>query len=102
MLDPQKIPEKLLRRAAERDVDFRMTIGTLDGFALISQEMMGQAYSIHPLVQASVHYWLEQKGEKAGCASQALQSLAEGFPNGEHENKETCESMLAHAQAVLC
>ncbi len=101
MLDPQRIPEKLLRRPAERDVDFRMAIGTLDGFALISQEIGGETYTIHPLVQASVHYWLEQRSEKADYAGQALQLLAEEFPNGEHEHKETCESMLAHAQAVL-
>ena len=102
MLDPQRIPEKLLRRPAEREVDFRMAIGTLDGFALISQEIGGETYAIHPLVQASVHYWLEQRSEKGHYAGQALQLLAEEFPNGEHEHKETCESMLAHAQAVLC
>ena len=102
MLDPQRIPEKLLRRPAEREVDFRMAIGTLDGFALISQEIGGETYAIHPLVQASVHYWLEQRSEKEDYAGQALQLLAEEFPKGEHEHKETCESMLAHAQAVLC
>ena len=38
MLDPQRIPAKLLRQSAsaEREVDFRNAIGTLDGFALIS------------------------------------------------------------------
>ena len=80
MLDPQRIPEKLLRRLAEREVDFRMAIGTLDGFALISQEIRGETYAIHPLVQASVHYWLEQSSEKADYAGQALQLLAEEFP----------------------
>jgi len=102
MLDPQRIPEKLLRPSFERDVDFRMAIGTLDGFALITQEIGEESYAIHPLVRASVHYWLEQRGEKAGYAGQALRLLAEEFPIGEHEHKETCESMLAHAQTVLC
>ena len=102
MLNPQRIPEKLLRPLAEREVDFRMAIGTLDGFALISQEIGGETYAIHSLVQASVHYWLEQSSEKADYAGQALQLLAEEFPNGEHEHRELCESMLAHAQAVLC
>ncbi len=101
MLDPQRIPERLLRPLAERDVDFRMAIGTLDGFALISQVIAGEIYAIHPLVQASVHYWLEQRIEKADYAGQALQLLAEEFPNGEHKYKETCESILAHTQAVL-
>ena len=102
MLDPQRIPEDLLRPLAESDVDFRMAIGTLDAFALISQEIQGKTYSIHPLVQASVHYWLEQRNQKTDCAGQALRLLAEEFPNEEYEHRETCESMLAHAQAVLC
>ena len=101
MFDPQQIPEKLLRRLAERDVDFRMAIGTLDGFVLISQEIEGETYAIHSLVQASMHYWLEQRSEKADYAKQALQLLAEKFPNSEHQHKETYESILAHAQAVL-
>ena len=78
-----------------------MAIGTLDEFALISQEIGGETYAVHPLVQASVQYWLEQRSEKADYFRQALQLLAEEFPNGEHKHKETCESMLAHAQAVL-
>ena len=53
-------------------------------------------------MQASVQYWLEQRSEKADYAGQALQLLAEEFPNGEHEHKERCESMLAHARAVSC
>ena len=102
MLDPQQIPEELLRQPTERDVDFRTAIGTLHGFALITQEVGGEIYAIHPLVQASVHYWLEQRSEKAHYDGQALQVLAEKFPNGDHEHKKTCESMYAHAQAVLC
>ena len=79
-----------------------MAIGTLDGFALISQEIGGETYIIHSLVQVSVHYWLEQKREKADYAGRALQLLVEEFPNSEYEYKKTCKSMLAHAQAVLC
>ena len=102
MLDPQQIPEKLLRRSAERDVDFRMAIGTLKGFALISQEIGGEKYTIHPLVQVSVHYWLEQRSQKVDYAGQALQLVAKEFPDGNFEHRETCKSMLTHAQAVLC
>ena len=101
MLDPQRIPQKLLKRSAKKDVDFWTAIGTLDGFALISQEIGGEPYAIHPLVQASVHYWLEQRSEKADYTGKALRLLAEEFPSGKHEHKETCELLLAHAQAVL-
>ena len=75
--------------------------GSYPLFNLISQEIREQTYTIHPLVQASIHFWLEQRSGKADYAGQVLQLLAEEFPNGEHEHKEMCESMLAHAQAVL-
>lgn len=101
MLDPRRIPEKLVRRSIGRELDFRTAIGTLNGFALITAEIGGEIYAIHPLVQASVHYWLEQRNEKANYVSQALELLAKEFPQGKYENKETCESLLAHAQAVL-
>ena len=68
-----------------------------DGFALISQEIEREIYAIHPLVPASVHYWLEQSSEKADYAGQALQLLAGEFPNDKYKHRETCKSMLAHA-----
>ena len=102
MLDSQRIPAELLQRSARRDVSYRMAIGTLEGFALITSESGGEKYAMHPLVQASVHYWLEQRNEKVDFTGQALQLLAKEFPDGEYEHKETCESMLAHVQKVLC
>jgi hypothetical protein len=88
MLAPRGIPERVLRRLAERDVDFKTAIGTVSDYALIRQETGGEtggetgaeAYTIHSLVRASVHYWLEQKSQKADYATQALQLLAEEFP----------------------
>ncbi|KAL9098647.1 MAG: hypothetical protein Q9163_005731 [Psora crenata] len=45
---PQGFPGNLLQPLAERDVDFRMALGTLDGFALITQEIGRETYTIHP------------------------------------------------------
>lgn len=42
MLDPQRIPQKLLKCTVEKDVDFWMAIGTLDGFAFITKELEGE------------------------------------------------------------
>jgi len=102
MLDPKRIPESLLRSFVEKEVEFRMAIGTLDGFALITQHIGGEAFTIHPLVQASVCYWLRLKEEKESYESEALQLLSEKFPRGDlYEHREASESMLVHAQAVL-
>jgi len=102
MLDPKRIPESLLRSFVEKEVEFRMAIGTLDGFALITQHIGGEAFAIHPLVQASVCYWLQLKEEKESYESEALQLLSEEFPRGKvYKHREAYESMLVHTQAVL-
>ena len=81
MFNSQRIPKKLLRRSAEKDVNFRIIIDTLNGFALINQKIEKETYAIHSLVQVSVHYWLKQRSEKANYAGQALQLLTEEFPS---------------------
>ena len=101
MLDGQKIPEDLIRTGEERRVDFRNAIGTLDGYSMISKEVGGETCAIHPLVQLSVQYVLEQSGQIAVYAKQALKLIAERFPRGAYKNKELCEFLLPHAQAVL-
>ena len=101
ILDGQRIPEDLIRKEDDRGIDFRTAIGTLDGYSMISKEVGGEICTIHPLVQLSVQYMLEQSEQMALYAGQALQLIAERFPVGEHENKEVCESLLPHAQAVL-
>ena len=56
---------------------------------------------MHRLVQLSILYWLEQHNQKAYQAEEALALLADRFPPGKHENRETYESLFPHAQAVL-
>ena len=101
MLHPHRIPENLIKHVLTKDIDFRVAIGTLCGYALITQDVRENTYSIHPLVQSSVQYWLEQNREKPMYAGQALKLLAEHFPTGEFKNREICESLLVHDQAVL-
>jgi tetratricopeptide (TPR) repeat protein len=101
MLDGQKIPVDLVRKDEERRVDFQTVIGTLDGYSMINKEVGGKTCTIHPLVQLSVQYILEESGQIVFYTGQAVQLIADRFPVGEHENKAVCESLLPHAQAVL-
>ena len=102
MLDPRQIPGSLLQHSIEREVDFRMAIGTLNGFALITIEVGGDTYAIHPLVQASVHYWLEQRNQKVVYAGRAVRLMAKQYPWDSDHSRRTCEIFLPHAQAALC
>ncbi|KAI9758975.1 MAG: hypothetical protein M1840_003619 [Geoglossum simile] len=101
MLDRQQIPEELLQGRDERDVDFSTAIGSLEDLSLITKEVQQDKFTMHRLVQLSVHVWLEQQKEILSQAEKALALLADRFPKGKHENRETCESFLPHAQAVL-
>jgi hypothetical protein len=101
MLDRQAIPETLLRPEDAREVDFFSAVGTLDNFSLITKAIGKETYAIHRLVQLSIHVWLEQHKQRERYEEEALALLAERFPSGEHENKEACETLVAHAQAVL-
>ena len=101
MLDGQTIPVDLVRKDDERRVDFQTVIGTLDGYSMVNKEIGGKTCTIHPLVQLSVQYILEESGQTVFYTGQAVQLIAERFPVGEHENKAVCESLLPHAQAVL-
>ena len=101
MLSPQQISAKILRQSFKRDMDFWTAMGTLRGYQLITNVLDTENFTIHPLVQASLPYWLEQKHQKATYSSKALKLLAEEFPTGEYENKEICELLFAHVQVVL-
>jgi tetratricopeptide (TPR) repeat protein len=101
MLDRQAIPETLLRPEDAREVDFFSAVGTLDNFSLITKAIGKETYAIHRLVQLSIHVWLEQHKQRERYEEEALALLAERFPSGGHENKEACETLVAHAQAVL-
>ena len=100
MLDGKQIPQDLIQKQDEREVEFHMALGTLEGYSLIIR--VGQdAWAMHPLVQLSVQDWLAEAQENGRVAEQAVQLLAESFPNGEHKNKKVCELLLPHARAVL-
>ena len=100
MLDGQQIPQDLIQKQDEREVEFHMALGTLEGYSLIIR-VEQDAWAMHPLVQLSVRDWLAEAEEDGRVAEQAVQLLAERFPNGEYKNKKACESLLPHARAVL-
>ena len=74
---------------------------TLLGYSLIAQPAVDETYSMHPLVQASVRYWLAQEKRKDHYVGQALRSVADRLPENPYENRREYEMLLPHAQVVL-
>lgn len=55
MLDRQQIPAYLIRQVIDKDVEFSKAVGSLDGFSLIIYEIGQETFTMHRLVQLSVH-----------------------------------------------
>lgn len=103
MLDRQQIPEWLLRKDDEWEVDFSMAIGTLEGLSLITKEIREETFSMHRLVQLSVQAWLEQHKKVFHFTEETLKLLADRFPYNHlaSEYQYHCQSLYPHAHATL-
>ncbi|OAL38089.1 hypothetical protein AYO20_02541 [Fonsecaea nubica] len=99
-LDGQSIPLTLVQYTQTAEADWRQALGTVAGYSLVVSAA-NETISIHPLVQESVRYWLEQQKEKEASVEQAVQVLAARFPTGEYSNWIVCQTLLPHAQAAL-
>jgi hypothetical protein len=52
MLDRQQIPEDLLRRSDEKDIDFFTAIGTSEGLSLATKEVENESFAIQHAFRA--------------------------------------------------
>ena len=100
-LDGQQIPRMLLEGETPSRAELSSRLGTLLGYSLVAQPAVDEAYSMHPLVQTSVRYWLAQEKRKDHYVGQALRSVADRFPVDPYENRREYEMLLPHAQVVL-
>ena len=101
VLDRQGIPEALLCRDNEDQIDIITALGTLQAFSLISSNKTGEAFEMHRLVQLSTLRWLEMQNEKLNWQNEALRLLSASFPRAEFETWEICALYLPHAMIVI-
>ncbi len=68
---------------------------------LITCESGARSFTLHPLVRASIHYWLRQRNEKADYMRQSLRIVVKKFPQEPHASKDIHKLLLTHANVVL-
>ena len=75
----------------------------LKTLALITKELKAEAFTLHPLVQASIQYWFGETQNRCKTAQEALELLERKFPlDGCYEEYGSeCEPLFPHAQALL-
>ena len=99
VLERQDIPRFLVRGELD-DLRFDNAIALLLDFSLISQVESRKAFGMHRLVQIATRTWLEKHNEKGLWEGTAVTMLANAFPSGDFEKRETFASLLPHANVL--
>ncbi|KAH8681067.1 violaceus kinesin [Xylariales sp. PMI_506] len=98
-LAEKDIPLSLLPNAGTLKMVEAM--GTLKGYAFITEQQTADSYDIHRLVRLTMRNWLREQGNHKEVITKTIQWLSREFPFPEHENKPIWIRYLPHAQAVL-
>ncbi|ORY58756.1 P-loop containing nucleoside triphosphate hydrolase protein [Pseudomassariella vexata] len=76
-------------------------IGTLKGYAFITQRGDSDSFDIHRLVRLATRKWLQKRGEWQEWTANVIQRLSSVYPVPRHENKEIWTRYIAHGQSAL-
>ncbi|KZZ87794.1 Tetratricopeptide-like helical [Moelleriella libera RCEF 2490] len=98
-LAAKDIPEFLLPPA--RTMEIRKAVGTLKGYAFITQLAGQESFDMHRLVRLATQMWLKKNGQLEKYAKSATQRLDEKFPYPIIDNKDMWTKCLPHVQAAL-
>ncbi|KAL7899795.1 hypothetical protein HDV64DRAFT_247235 [Trichoderma sp. TUCIM 5745] len=99
MLTEKDIPKFLLPTSTRLEtVD---AIGTLKGYAFITQQEGEDSFSMHRLVRLAMRNWLEKEGELKESVASAIKRLNEVMLFPKHENRSIWTRCVPHAQAIL-
>lgn len=105
MIDYHGVPVLLLRKEIERETSFRIALGVLQAFSLITVTRGQNAIcKMHRLVAISTRKWLELRGTIHYWESQALNIVAPKFPGPGQQKFQDFPMMLAlmpHAEIIL-
>lgn len=95
-LSDKDIPRSLLPPAEKFEAT--KAIGTLKGYAFITEQEEGDIYDIHRLARLSMLNWLTTTGDRQQWATKVSQQLANVFPWPLSSNKTVWMRYIPHAQ----
>ncbi|KAL7920802.1 hypothetical protein ACQKWADRAFT_297339 [Trichoderma austrokoningii] len=99
ILAEKDVPKFLLPRSTR--LEGVEAIGTLKGYAFITEQEGEDLFNMHRLVRLAMRNWLEKEGRLKKSVASAIQRLHKEMPWPEHENRNTWMRCLPHAQAIL-
>ena len=110
-LAPDAIPEEIFREGAtafeaplsslaESKLALSKAIGEAARFSLISRNSQTQTLTIHRLVQNVLRAAMDEAPQRQ-WAEQVVEAVTAVFPDGDFENWEQCDRLIAQAQATI-
>jgi tetratricopeptide (TPR) repeat protein len=102
-MDRQEIPRSLLKNFRPKTGSLKLNnaLGLLKAYSLVSENTETKNFSMHRLVQLSVRRWLAEQEQESKYAEEALQLIADNFPDGSFKTWNECKALIVHADAVL-
>ncbi|MCJ1392735.1 hypothetical protein MMC18_005606 [Xylographa bjoerkii] len=103
VLDQHGVPRFLLRKTDETEIGFKIAIGALQAFSLISVGKGKNAtFRMHRLVYISTQQWLEVHGMLQHWQAKALRVVLKHLPaRHDYQNWSLLEALTPHSQLVL-
>jgi tetratricopeptide (TPR) repeat protein len=82
------------------DSDFENDIAILRDYSFIATSEDSTVYTMHRLVQLTVHAWLIIHGQEEEWKQHFISNLYAEFPTGEYENWGRCRSLFPHVSSA--
>jgi hypothetical protein len=89
--------------ASESKTDYNLEddITTLRDFSCISINKDNTVFTMHRLVQLTVHVWLKTGQELERWKEQFIMILWQRFPTGEYKNWAQCQPLFPHVKSAM-
>jgi hypothetical protein len=108
MFDRQGVPEHVLYEGRTR-LQSEEAVAPLFSFSLVrtqtrkqsEQQVEGQLFEMHSLVQLATKKWLEMHDQVGMWQKASLRIMAAAFPDGQYETWTACRALLPHSRKVL-
>ena len=99
-IEPKAIPRSILPEV-EPEEAMEHAIGTLRGYAFLSQLGDEDVFDMHSLVHVATSVWLESEGLTEQTTIDAIRHIEKIFPHSDRTSHEKWRGYLPHALRVL-
>ncbi|KFY32215.1 hypothetical protein V493_00408, partial [Pseudogymnoascus sp. VKM F-4281 (FW-2241)] len=98
-IEPKAIPRSILPEESEEVMEH--AIGTLRGYAFLSQRGEEDIFDMHSLVHVATRLWLESEGLLEQTTIDAIRRIEKTFPSGDQTSSEKWRGYIPHGLQVL-